>query len=486
MKIENIQNLKYKNIRLFPLQTQDIYFILYHDLPSLYLISLLVDKLWFHISQFSIEYVYPFRNYFNYISEKLGSFTEDYFIFWLENYYHSSDYAHNFMLKVLNYMQENNIEKKVIIHTIKSNEENIQEIMEKYPNVILVLNTDSEYFFNEFFYKKTPITEISNIYFRDDDGEYHATKRENVDYDLGEYIIWWYYNKYFFNFPKSKDEIIFLRSNEKRKVYNDDIFYQWTNEKYTNLLRNLWENHIMLTTGRWCRFNCSYCYRWVKYNKVRQIPIDVIKKDLDTIQQLWYTDIYLYDDCFVSTNHDRLDEIIELFSQYPFYYQIASRYETLNEVNLEKLSKAKIKKIQVWLQSIWKQANLDSKRNINIEKFTGVIQNMKSKGMNISIDLILWLPGDTVMDFIKTFHFAVSLQPTSVFINKLFLNPKTELDKNKEKYGIKTEHDTGLKKDFYVPKIHYSDTFTQKDLLIAEKYILASMKKIDNVKIILR
>ncbi len=112
MKIENIQNLKYKNIRLFPLQTQDIYFILYHDLPSLYLISLLVDKLWFHISQFSIEYVYPFRNYFNYISEKLGSFTEDYFIFWLENYYHSSDYAHNFMLKVLNYMQENNIEKK--------------------------------------------------------------------------------------------------------------------------------------------------------------------------------------------------------------------------------------------------------------------------------------------------------------------------------------------------------------------------------------
>jgi hypothetical protein len=36
----------------------------------------------------------------------------------------------------------------------------------------------------------------------------------------------------------------------------------------------------------------------------------------------------------MSTNNDRLDEMLDLFSKYNFSYQIATRYETLNEENL--------------------------------------------------------------------------------------------------------------------------------------------------------
>ena len=63
MKIENINNLKQSKIRLFPLQTRDYGFILYPDLPSSYLLSLLIDKLGFELSQFQIDYVYPFHKY---------------------------------------------------------------------------------------------------------------------------------------------------------------------------------------------------------------------------------------------------------------------------------------------------------------------------------------------------------------------------------------------------------------------------------------
>lgn len=486
MNITNITNICNSKIRFFPLQTQDIYFILYQDLPSSYLISLLIERIGFHLNQFSIEYVYPFRNYFEYIAPKLENFEEEYFLFFLENYYHSSDYAYNFLLKILTYLEQNNIQKKVIVYTLKSTLPNIKYLFEKFTNVVLVVNTDIEYFFNELLYKKTNILDIWNIYFRDDEGNYHETQNENVDYDLGEYIVWWYHNEYFMSFPKSLDEIIAIRSHEKKLNYNDNIFYQWTNEKYIKTLRNINNDAIMLTTGRWCRFNCTYCYRWVKYSKVRQIPLDMIKKDLDYIQKLGYKNIYLYDDCFVSTNENRLDKIVSLFSEYNFSYQIASRYETLNEINLEKLSWANITVIQVWLQSISKIANRDSKRNIDIEKFKNVIENMKLKGIEISIDLILWLPGDYLKDFLKTFHFAVSLSPSSIFINKLFLNPKTELHSHKSDYGIVTEEDNGMKKDFYVPNILYHDSFSENDIKIAQKYVLIFKEKYPNINIILR
>lgn len=486
MKINNINDIKKSHIRIFSLQTQDIFFVLYHDLPSFYLLSLLIDRLWFELEQFSIQYVYPFKNYFDYISPKIEHFKEEYFIFFLENYFHSSDYAYNFLIKVLKFMKDNNINKKIIIHSLKTPEINIKQLFRDFDNILLFINTDIEYFFNEFFYKKTDILDIANIYFRDDDWNLHITKNESVNYDLWEYILWWYYNNYFFNFQKSVDELIYIKINEKKKIVNDNIFHSRSNEKYINTLKKLKNDTIMLQTWRWCKFNCTYCYRGIKYSKVRQIPLDVIKKDLDTMQQFWYTSVYLYDDCFVSTNSDRLDELLELFSHYNFSYQIAARYEVLDEINLEKLSKANINIIQVWLQSTSKNTNINSNRNLDLNNFNSAIQNMKKRWINISIDLILWLPWDTLKDFIQTLNFAINLRPSSIFINKLFLNPKTELFENKEKYWIITENNIWLNKDFYVSKILYSNTFWEKDLLIAEKLILWLIAKFSDISIILR
>lgn len=485
--IKNIENIKNSKIRLFPFQTQDIYFILYVDLPINYLLTLLIDKLNFKISQIEITYIYPFSSFFPFIKDQIINFEEDYFVFFLENYFHSSDYAFNFIDKLLEYLEKNNIDKKIIIHSIKTENKDILYLMNKYKSLILLVNTDIEYFFYEYFYKKTDINSIANIIYKTDNWEIITTKNENVVYDLKDYILWWYHSKYYLNFPKSLDEIINIRLKEKRKFYNDDIFYSWTNKKYIeNLRNNVRQNSAMLTTGRGCLYDCSYCYRGVKYKKVRQIPLDIIKKDLDYLDSVWYTHIYLYDDCFLTTNLNRLDEILDLFKKYNFNYQIAARYEPLTPVNLDKLIEANINRIQVWLQSVSIKTNKDTWRNLDLDKFKKTIVKCKKSGINISLDLILWLPGETIWNFLKTLHFAINLKPTSIFINKLFLNPKTLLNEKRDKYGIVIEKDKWLKKDFYVSKIVSSDTFSQKDILIWEKYIISCIKKFKNINIILR
>jgi hypothetical protein len=93
MKISNIHDLKNNRIRIFPFQTKDHSFILFPDLQVAYLLSLLIDKIGFVLSQFSVEYVYPTNKCVDHILKNIGEYEEKYFIFNLENYFHSSDYA---------------------------------------------------------------------------------------------------------------------------------------------------------------------------------------------------------------------------------------------------------------------------------------------------------------------------------------------------------------------------------------------------------
>jgi coproporphyrinogen III oxidase-like Fe-S oxidoreductase len=178
--------------------------------------------------------------------------------------------------------------------------------------------------------------------------------------------------------------------------------------------------------------------------------------------------------------------MLDLFSKYNFSYQIATRYETLNEENLWKLAKINISKIQIWLQSISKLANIGTKRNINLNEFIRVIESLKSKWIFISIDLILWLPWDYLKDFLKTFNFAVSLKPSNITINSLFINPKTELYKNRERYWIITNSDFWKKWLFHVGNIISSNSFSEKDILLARKYVTSFMEKVKDINIILR
>jgi len=128
--------------------------------------------------------VYPFESSYDYIKSKIQDYQEDYFIFFLENYYHSNEYAYNFVNKILQYLKDNNINKKVIIHSFKTKEDDIQILMSHFTNIELFISNDIEYFFYELFYKKTSLENIANIYFRNINGGITKTKEEEVNYNL--------------------------------------------------------------------------------------------------------------------------------------------------------------------------------------------------------------------------------------------------------------------------------------------------------------
>lgn len=486
MKIKNILNIKGSKIRIFPFQSNDHDFILYPDLQVSYLLTLLIDKIWFNLFQFTLTYIYPTKKFIEKIFEDLKLYEEDYFLFYLENFIHSYDYSLWFMELVLEQISKQKNKPKIIIHTLKTPESNIKKIIEKYDFVLLIIHWDIEEFFYDIFINKKDILKLWNICYKEEDSWQVIYKKWwQIISDLNNYILTAYASGYYNYFPKVKDELISFLDDDN-SFTNTNVYHSRPKKKNILDFRYNKEISAMLSSWRWCKYNCIYCYRWVKYSKLRQISLKTLKKDLDYLAKMKYEYIYFYDDCFITTNLDRLDNITDLLQNYTFEYWIAAKYEVCSSLNLKKIAKLKIKRIQIWLQSISTEVNLWTKRLFDKIEFERNLVLLNNYWISVALDLILGLPWDSLKWFIETFNYAIKLKPKSIYINALFLNPWTELYKDQKKYGIVKKLSNWKKHLFHVDTVKSNNDFSEKDIVLAKKYVWYYMKKITNINIILR
>ena len=149
------------------------------------------------------------------------------------------------------------------------------------------------------------------------------------------------------------------------------------------------EKKALITTGRGCRYKCSYCFRGAKYANVRQLPLETIRQDLDSLRKHGYESVYVYDDCFLTTNAGRLKEISDLFASYGFGYQVAIRYEACNPESLELLKTMGVSSVQIGMQSSSAETNAKIGRGFRFNHLKSIIEKMKNNGMSVSVDVIL-------------------------------------------------------------------------------------------------
>jgi len=473
-----------KRLRLFPLATGDVAMSNMPDLLSAFLLSLFIDRVGMNINQFSLEVIHPFQKYFRFLRNNVTSFPEEYLLFFMENYYHSSNYGVEMLKEIVPHLdQQGKKAAKVIVHSLKCEEEEARKIMEEHPSIVCFIRTDAEYFFNELLSKKTPLSAIPNVLYRDDvTGEIIITRAEEVTYDLQDYILGGYHNGHIFRLLKHPNYVVTLLNDDSEKT-NDDYYYSVSRKKMAQRVRmGASRNMMMIATGRGCKYNCIYCYRGVKYATVRQISLDVLKKDLDALQDMGIEEIYIYDDCFLTTNADRLPEMASLLSSYPFRYQIAIRYEMCTPEVLDTIKDIHFSSVQIGLQSASQKTNVLMKRGINIDQFGKILNVFRDRKAHTMVDLILGLPGETLQDFLDTLKQALMLNPGNITVNTLFLNPGTDLYRNIEKYGIVA----GEKKPCNVAQIFSSTTFPTADIEKAREILAKTAKKFPHINFVIR
>lgn len=459
------------SVRFFVFQSKDM--AMMPELQPGYAVALLTDRHKMNPNLIRIQSVYPYKAAHDDLTKNISLYPEECYVFFIENFYHSSSFALKEVEALLPL-----INKKVFIHSVKLTEFESERLMRDYPCVEMVIRTDIEYAIHQELTLGCELLDMANITFRKD-GQVISTPKADVTYNLSDCILPAYTSG---KVIEEKDSVARVCSfidpddefTDARLVYRRPKKMQ---------MRVLYEQErskeAMICSGRGCKYKCSYCFRGVKYSAVRQIPLDVIEADLAYLKSIGIVGVYFYDDCFVTTNKDRVDSIINLMLKYDFYYYIALRYEACNPDILSKLSRLKFYNVQIGLQSI--THNADHKRSFNHDKMVQAVDVFKRSGSTVSIDLILGLPGETKEDFEKTLQYAISLSPKTIVVNTLFLNPGTELNEKKDKFGIVVS-DMKLN----VPYLYESNTFSRRDIVACREFLKTLSDKMKHITFVIR
>lgn len=382
----------FESLRIFYPQTRDPGMLLWPEVQAGYASAFLTGKLGMNPQDVRVESMYPFPKYHAELLRELPNFREKTFLFFLENYYHSSIFCDRYVASVFESAPEVFKNREVIVQSSKMGEEASLEYLRRFPFVKVLVRTDVEYYFLEKYVRGKKDSEIANVTYRDDNGNPAVSASEDVTFDLSECV-----------FPGYEDGVILREKDNYHRIVgflhddtgaeDDKFYYRKTRATFLRQLENAFlKKKAIITTGRGCRYKCTYCYRGAKYSKVRQLPLETIKKDLDVLKNCGFKTVYVYDDCFATTNFDRMAEIVELFASYDFEYQIAVRYETCTGDNLELLKNLKLSFVQIGLQSASKATNAKIGRNFHHERMKKVVSFLKENGAYVSLDVILGLP----------------------------------------------------------------------------------------------
>lgn len=387
-----IKKPPFASLRMFYPQTRDPGMLLWPEAQAGYASAFLTKELSMNPFEIRVETMYPFPKYHAELLENLPKFPEKAFLFFLENYYHSSIFNDRYVASLFEAVPEAFADKEILIQSSKMGEEASLEYMDRFPFVDVVVRTDVEYYFLEKYVRGKKDSEIANVTYRDENGKPAVSAAEEVSFDLAECVFSAYEDGVAMREKDNYHRIVGYL-NEDTGSEDDKFYYKKTRASFLRQLdATFLKKKALITTGRGCRYKCTYCYRGAKYSKVRQLPIETIKKDLDILKNCGYSTVYVYDDCFGTTNYDRMSEIVKLFSEYDFEYQIAIRYEMCTPENLELMKGLKLSFVQIGLQSASKATNAKIGRNFHLERMKKVVEFLKKNGAFVSLDVILGLP----------------------------------------------------------------------------------------------
>lgn len=194
-----------------------------------------------------------------------------------------------------------------------------------------------------------------------------------------------------------------------------------------------------LETVRGCRSQCTYCFYPKSSNVLRTLDIPETIKLLSSLKDKGAKELVFLDPTF---NHrpgfeEFLDAIIDVNSDRSMTMFGELRSEGITEKIADKLALAGFNRIELGMQSINKETLKRVKRFGSPEKVAEAAIMLADRGIELLLDLIIGLPGDTpddVMEGIEFFYGHGLGEWVQVF--PLSILPGTAMRKDAESEGL--------------------------------------------------
>lgn len=196
-----------------------------------------------------------------------------------------------------------------------------------------------------------------------------------------------------------------------------------------------------IETYRGCIFRCGYCFEGKNFPRPRFFPEDRIKREIEFIMSHPEIKSFHFVDPIFNLKKDRLQKIVEMLSA-------ANRFgielrtveiiaEFVDEETIDLFKKANVKSVETGPQTVNKDTLKNVNRYFDEEKFRRGIRLLEGNGIEVLTDLIIGLPGDTFLKFVKSVKTLISMRPTTIVFSILHVLPGTTLYQQSNAFGIK-------------------------------------------------
>lgn len=233
------------------------------------------------------------------------------------------------------------------------------------------------------------------------------------------------------------------------------------------LEESLINGSIQYETSRGCPFNCTFCDQGHK--AYRSLSMSRIKEDLNFFAKYRPKHIDFLDGTFnlnPSRTIEVLEHLISLDLNWTIHAEIKPENLSLEEIVLMK--KANFKSVELGLQSIHSGTLKLIKRRNDYEKIEKTVTNLNSFGINVTINTIIGLPGETLENWFETLDYCFNIGKVQIISNLLKLLPNTVLFDQKERFQYEYRIDN-------FNSIVKSNHFSEEDI----KYALVINRMVD-------
>ncbi len=196
-----------------------------------------------------------------------------------------------------------------------------------------------------------------------------------------------------------------------------------------------------IETYRGCMFRCHYCFEGKHLPKLRFFPEDRVKKEIELILGHQEMKSFHFVDTVFNFRKERLERLVKMISD-------ANRFGTelrtveiiaefVDEETVDLFKRANVKSVETGPQTV----NEDTLKNVNRyyrgEKFRNGIRLLEDKGIEVTTDLIIGLPGDNFFKFVKSAKTLIDMKPSTIVFSILHVLPGTILYEKSQEFGLK-------------------------------------------------
>lgn len=185
-----------------------------------------------------------------------------------------------------------------------------------------------------------------------------------------------------------------------------------------------------------CPYDCIYCDQKIIANQAtaphpEQIGV-IIEQHLTTIPQGAWTEVAFFGGSFTAIDQSRQEDYLGMVRPYLQQGKIKSirvstRPDCINEDNLDLLASYGVSMVELGVQSMDDEVLKASGRDYDSATVRKSCTQIKRKHLQLGIQLMIGLPGDTPLRDIATARDTISLQPQAVRIYPTLVLAGTKL-----------------------------------------------------------